>query len=114
MVGRTKEIQRLKEIYNSKKAEFVAVYGRRRVGKTFLINEIFKGKYTFRHTGLSPIEMDDMSVESPKRKQLKAFYNSLILFGMKKSIIPAPVNKNAETKSQGLALPCLVLVRSTI
>ena len=88
MIGRTKEIQRLKEIYNSKKAEFVAVYGRRRVGKTFLINEIFKGKYTFRHTGLSPIEMDDMSVESPKRKQLKAFYNSLILFGMKKSRCP--------------------------
>ena len=56
IVGREKETRELKSLYNSDKAEFVAVYGRRRVGKTFLIDEALKGKITFRHAGLSPID----------------------------------------------------------
>ena len=58
MIGRKKEIQRLKNLYKSNKAELVAVYGRRRVGKTYLVNECFKGNILFRHAGLSPVEMD--------------------------------------------------------
>lgn len=49
IIGRDKEIKELVELYNSDKSEFVAVYGRRRVGKTFLIDEALKGKITFRH-----------------------------------------------------------------
>ena len=37
LVGRKREINIFKQILSSKNAEFVAVYGRRRVGKTFLI-----------------------------------------------------------------------------
>ena len=39
MIGREKEVKELNRLYNSKKAEFVAIYGRRRVGKTFLVSE---------------------------------------------------------------------------
>ena len=39
IIGRKKEIQKLDSIVQSKKSEFLAVYGRRRVGKTFLIRE---------------------------------------------------------------------------
>ena len=88
MIGRKKELQRLKDLYNSNKAELVAIYGRRRVGKTYLVNECFKGKILFRHAGLSPVEMDDMPGGSPLRKQLKHFYNSLLLHGMKRSRCP--------------------------
>ena len=42
MIGRKKEMQTLKRLYNSNKAELVAVYGRRRVGKTYLVSECFK------------------------------------------------------------------------
>lgn len=56
IIGREKEIKELKQLYNSDKAEFVAIYGRRRVGKTFLVDETLKGKITFRHAGLSPVE----------------------------------------------------------
>ena len=49
LIGREKETQELVSLYNSDKAEFVAVYGRRRVGKTFLVDEALKGKITFRH-----------------------------------------------------------------
>ena len=52
IVGRDKEMSELKELYDSDKAEFVAVYGRRRVGKTFLIDEALKGKITFHHAHL--------------------------------------------------------------
>jgi len=33
--GRKKEIQKLDSFYKSAKAEFLAIFGRRRVGKTF-------------------------------------------------------------------------------
>ncbi len=87
MIGRKKEVETLERLYNSNKSQFVAVYGRRRVGKTYLINELFGDKITFKHAGLSPIETDD-SKGSPLKKQLKHFYNSLILHGMKKSKCP--------------------------
>ena len=41
IIGRKKEIAELKRYYESGRAEFVAVYGRRRVAKTFLIDEVF-------------------------------------------------------------------------
>ena len=89
MIGRKKEIDELNTLYQSQKAELVAVYGRRRVGKTYLVDQVFKGKFAFRHAGLSPVEMKDMAGTSPLRKQLKHFYNSLLMQGMKKSRCPA-------------------------
>ena len=41
IIGRKREIAELRRYYDSGRAEFVAVYGRRRVGKTFLIDEVF-------------------------------------------------------------------------
>lgn len=52
MIGRTDEIKRLKEAFASKQSEFVTVYGRRRIGKTFLVNEVFGYKFAFHHSGL--------------------------------------------------------------
>ena len=82
MIGRENERKKLQELYDSKSAEMVAVYGRRRVGKTFLIDEVFKGRLSFRHAGLSPI--DDRYDDAAKRKsrmkdQLKHFHRSLVL-----------------------------------
>ncbi len=48
IIGREKEKRILEEAYNSSTAEFIALYGRRRVGKTFLIKTFFeKKKCTF-------------------------------------------------------------------
>ena len=47
IIGRKTEIEELTTLYHSKKAEFVAVYGRRRVGKTHLTKELFRDKMTF-------------------------------------------------------------------
>lgn len=52
-VGRTREIDDLDRLQHSRKSEFVAVYGRRRVGKTFLIREYFNYQFDFQLTGLA-------------------------------------------------------------
>lgn len=53
LIGRRKEIQTLDRIVLSSKSEFVAIYGRRRVGKTFLIREYFEYTFDFQLTGLA-------------------------------------------------------------
>ena len=52
MIGRKKELEILANAYASKKAELIAVFGRRRVGKTYLVGSFFEGKIDFELTGL--------------------------------------------------------------
>ena len=44
IIGRKTEQKYLERVYRSKEAEFIVVYGRRRVGKTFLIRQFFEEK----------------------------------------------------------------------
>lgn len=55
IIGRKEEIELLKNITKDDRSHFVAVYGRRRVGKTFLIRESYDYKFTFQHAGLSDV-----------------------------------------------------------
>jgi len=52
IIGRVNEIEILEYCYNSMQSEFVAVYGRRRIGKTFLVRELFKDRITFYASGI--------------------------------------------------------------
>ncbi len=52
MIGRKEEIKRIKVLLRSNKSEFLAVTGRRRVGKTFLIDTLLKEYYCFSMTGI--------------------------------------------------------------
>ena len=79
LIGRLDEQNELREAYDSEYSEFVAVYGRRRVGKTFLIRETFNYKFTFSHTGLS---------KKDTKAQLQNFQSSLRSQGMEKAPIP--------------------------
>ena len=89
MIGRKKEIELLNKLYYSNEAQFVAVYGRRRIGKTYLINEVFQNRFAFKHAGLSPIENEtNKDRKNPLKQQLKSFYSSLILSGMKPKKCP--------------------------
>ena len=53
LVGREKELEIFKHALRDDYSHFIAVYGRRRIGKTFLVREAFDYRFTFQHAGLS-------------------------------------------------------------
>jgi uncharacterized protein len=57
IIGRKEEIAALTALKNSPKSEFVAVYGRRRVGKTFLIRNVFDEPFSFHLTGTANVDL---------------------------------------------------------
>ena len=59
IIGRKEEIKHLNQYYKSDKSEFIAIYGRRRVGKTFLVDMCFGQKYDFYVSGTIEGTMDD-------------------------------------------------------
>ncbi|MBR1502376.1 MAG: ATP-binding protein [Prevotella sp.] len=79
IIGRKQEIKELTRRYESGRAEFIAIYGRRRVGKTFLINEVLGDGMVFHHTGLSPY---DRKRKVSLKSQLQNFQFSLIRHGL--------------------------------
>lgn len=84
LIGREKEIKKLNELYHSEDAELIALYGRRRVGKTYLIDEVFRDRLNFRHAGLSPIDSEKENVKAHLMKdQLTHFFRSLTMQGYK-------------------------------
>ena len=85
MIGRERETKELCRLYDSGRPELVAVYGRRRVGKTYLVDETFSGRFAFRHAGLSPA---DVNARGSLRAQLHHFYNSLVTQGMQRCTKP--------------------------
>ena len=80
IIGRKRETDALSMCVDSKKPEFVAIYGRRRVGKTYLVKEFFNNQFSFYATGLS---------ETKTKGQLKAFHESLLNYGSKEIKQPA-------------------------
>lgn len=74
IIGRDAEMQKLREYYNSDKNEFIALYGRRRVGKTFLVKSFFDEKFDFYASGV---------IEGSAETQIEAFNNALARYGYK-------------------------------
>lgn len=76
IIGRIAEQAALREFVESDKPEFVAVYGRRRVGKTFLIRESLNDKFAFYLTGLanSGLEMQLRNFNAAIRQYARISY----------------------------------------
>ena len=64
LIGREKETKELTRLKESSQAEFVVLYGRRRVGKTYLVRSFFDDKFSFFCTGLA---------KGSRQQQLKNF-----------------------------------------
>ena len=80
MIGRKEEKKYLLSLLNEEEPQFVALFGRRRIGKTYLIRETFNHSFTFEHTGIS-----NNGIEAGFRKtaQLDKFFESLKEYGYK-------------------------------
>jgi hypothetical protein len=57
LIGREKELEVFKSLYASQRSEFIAVYGRRRVGKTFLVRSAFENQFTFQVTAMANVKL---------------------------------------------------------
>lgn len=68
LIGREQEIKNLNLLLKSKEAEFLALYGRRRIGKTFLIEQHFKKELCFQLNGQK---------DGTLKEQLANFHNAL-------------------------------------
>lgn len=68
LIGRNKERQLLNKLCDEKRSHFIAIYGRRRIGKTYLIRNHFKNQINFSHIALANADMS---------AQLDNFYRSL-------------------------------------
>lgn len=80
MIGRIEEKHMLQSLLEEDESQFVAVFGRRRIGKTYLVRESFDYKFTFQHTGISN---NSISMSSQKQAQLDKFAESLAEAGYK-------------------------------
>lgn len=80
LVGRFRERQLFQELMWNSEANFVAMYGRRRIGKTFLIKNYFQ-TFEFYHTGVNNVT---------NKQQLELFHKSLCEYGKKD--FPMPKN----------------------
>ena len=72
IIGRNREIELLRNTIQDDKSHFIAVYGRRRIGKTFLIREAFDYRFTFQHAGLSDGGMKEQTLKEKMAKEEKA------------------------------------------
>ncbi|MDZ7878636.1 MAG: ATP-binding protein [Saprospiraceae bacterium] len=62
IIGRQEEITVLKSLLSKDSSTFVAVYGRRRIGKTFLIRNAYDNQFAFHITGLGNVDMSHQLV----------------------------------------------------
>ncbi|MBQ9538667.1 MAG: ATP-binding protein [Treponema sp.] len=72
VIGRKDAIRELESCEKSGKSEFVCLYGRRRVGKTYLVEQTFANYFAFRATGVEG---------GSTRVQLKSFHQRLLESG---------------------------------
>jgi hypothetical protein len=71
LIGRKEEIALLEKAKSAQKSAFIAVYGRRRVGKTFLIRKTLENDFTFQVTGIANATL---------KHQLLKFHTSLLKY----------------------------------
>ena len=82
LIGRTRECEELKWAMDSHRSELIVMYGRRRVGKTFLVRRFFNDTYSFHYVGAH---------KQKKSTQLQNFREALMRFAPGRDI-PALAN----------------------
>ena len=79
IIGRKEEIRQLTHAYESAQSEFIAIYGRRRDGKTFLVRLTFENNFAFSYSGMANVTTHE---------QLQKFYLTLKKHGVKENAYP--------------------------
>ena len=86
LIGRKQEKATLKHCLASTESKLIALYGRRRVGKTFLVRKYFRSKICFEVAGLHNADM---------KEQLAHFASTLAKYGWQEAAIHRPLSWQA-------------------
>ncbi len=105
IIGRKEEIAALNALKSSQKSEFVAVYGRRRVGKTFLIRNVFDEPFSFQLTGTANVDL---------KTQLMNFHSAFVKVNPSKAPKSRPKNWFDAFHRLSLYLETLSTPRKTV
>lgn len=79
IIGRKREIEELEQAYVSDESKFVAIFGRRRIGKTFLVREVLSNRFSFAYSGMANVST---------KEQLQRFYLTLKDTGYEGAAVP--------------------------
>ena len=79
LISRDIEKKTLLDALQAEESQFIAVYGRRRVGKTYLIRQTYDGMLTFEHSGLA---------NAGRKEQIQAFTTSIKRAGLEGPVMP--------------------------
>lgn len=79
IIGRHEEKKVLQRCVDSERAEFVAIYGRRRIGKTFLVKQFFESSFDFYTTGVYQVS---------RSEQLKNWQKQLLKYSKQRRNTP--------------------------
>ena len=94
LIGRKAELKLLNEYINSDKSEFIAVYGRRRVGKTFLIRKAVEDHFAFFMTGMNGVAKGEQLVNFSIA--LQKYTHSTTLQTFKSWLLKSQTNLSAQ------------------
>jgi uncharacterized protein len=83
LIGRQPEIKILTQAFDSEESEMVAVIGRRRVGKTFLVRNVLNDKIDLEFTGIQ---------NTTSKPQIENFHFLLSNFAKNTTSLPVPKN----------------------
>ena len=109
LIGRTTECERLDKCMKAKQAQLIVVYGRRRVGKTYLINEYFNNKFAFKLTGVygqnRKEQIQNFTAELNRRASKKYPVSKQQYLGRitENGLIPPKTKRRPATESSAIA-----------
>ena len=69
LISRDKEKKILLDALQTEESQFIAVYGRRRVGKTYLVRQTYEKMLTFEHSGLANGDRKEQIHRRQSRRQ---------------------------------------------
>ncbi|MCQ2232723.1 MAG: ATP-binding protein [Paludibacteraceae bacterium] len=108
IIGRKEEIAALKQYIESDRPEFIGLYGRRRIGKTYLVNQLFREEMSFSVSGL---------INGTKAEQVSAFKVALRMYGYEESLTTSSwidlfyaLQRLLACKLAGNNAPCIIFI----
>ena len=86
LISRKAEKKSLMNAWNKGGPQFIAIYGRRRIGKTYLVKEVYGDKFVFHHSGVALFEEEEKRSWTQQAEIQLSFFKSSLMYHWKKEL----------------------------